>query len=134
MKQHKFLYFRTEATDGNDDNTDDSACYPVSSLMGMAPITDSVLGLFFKSMVRGVPSGNELDDSTNFDNHDIILLDLTTNNTHLKAMTVIVQAINDYRNTIIVVANDDSDSPEYLANSGIASVNTMTVRTSYDNS
>lgn len=134
MKQNKFLYFRTIQADVADDSILDSVCYPASSLMGMAPISASVLGLFFKSIVRGVPSGNELDDVTNFDNHDIVLLDLTTNNTHLQAMTAIVQAINDYRNDIIIVANDDSDSPEYLANSGIASVNNLeSIKSTYDN-
>ena len=49
-------------------------------------------------------------------------------------MTAIVQAINDYRNDIIIVANDDSDSPEYLANSGIASVNNLeSIKSTYDN-
>ena len=129
----RYLYFRTQATDDGDDNIDDSACYPASSLMGMAPITDSVLGLFFKSMVRGVPSGNELDDSTNFDNHDIILLDLTTNNTHLKAMKAIAEAATKSHSSLVVVANDDSGGTEYLPESGIKSVNTMDVKSSYDN-
>ena len=35
--KQKYLYFRTEATDANDDATGDSALFPVSSLMGMQP-------------------------------------------------------------------------------------------------
>jgi hypothetical protein len=120
MKQDKFLYFRTQATDADDDSHDDSACYPVSSLMGMAPASDSTLELAFLPRLRR-PGNFGID-------HDLITLNLTTNNTHLTAMTAIVQAINDYRNTIIVVANDDSGGTEYLANSGIASVDTIVVR------
>ena len=61
------------------------------------------------------------------------MLDLTTNNTHLQAMTAIVQAINDYRNTIIVVANNDSGGTEYLANSGITSCASIVVNPAYTN-
>ena len=115
MKQDKFLYFRAQATDGDDESSSDSACYPVSSLMGMHPSGDTNLILFFKPMVRRTPSGNEPDANASFDNHDKISLTIP-NNTHLTAMTAIVQAINDYRNTIIVVANNDSGGTEYLAN------------------
>ena len=133
MKQDKFLYFRAQSIDANDDASDDSACYPVSSLMGMVPGNDNILTLYFKPMKRGVPGGNELDDVTNFDNHDLVALTIP-NNTHLKAMTAIVQAINDYRNDIIVVANNDSDSPEYLANSGITNCILISINDTYDNS
>ena len=44
----RYLYFRTQATDGDDDNNDDSACYPASSLVGMTPASDSTLVLAFK--------------------------------------------------------------------------------------
>ena len=44
----RYLYFRTEATDANDDATGDSACWPASSLMGMQPTADSALTLYFK--------------------------------------------------------------------------------------
>tara|TARA_R100001086_G_scaffold230795_1_gene151181 strand:- start:487 stop:888 length:402 start_codon:yes stop_codon:yes gene_type:complete len=133
MKQDKFLYFRAQATDADDDSGSDSACYPVSSLMGMIPTNDTSLTLYFKPMKRGVPGGNELDDATNFDNYDVVLVSIP-NNTHLKAMKAIVQAINDYRNTIIIVANDDSDGTEYLANSGITGCALISINATYDNS
>tara|TARA_R100001510_G_scaffold705_1_gene528 strand:+ start:180 stop:548 length:369 start_codon:yes stop_codon:yes gene_type:complete len=120
MNKDKFLYFRTQATDINDDSHDDSACYPVSSLMGMAPASDSTLELAFLPRLRR-PGNFGID-------HDLITLNLTTNNTHLTAMTAIVRAINNNTSTIIVVANDDSDGTEYLANSGIASIDTIVVR------
>ena len=132
MKQDKFLYFRAQTTDGDDESSSDSACYPVSSLMGMHPSGDTNLILFFKPMVRRTPSGNEPDANASFDNHDKISLTIP-NNTHLTAMTAIVQAINDYRNTIIVVANNDSGGTEYLANSGITSCASIVVNPAYTN-
>ena len=41
--KQKYLYFRTEATDANDDATGDSALFPASSLMGMQPTSDTAL-------------------------------------------------------------------------------------------
>ena len=132
MRQDKFLYFRAQATDENDQSSSDSACYPVSSLMGMHPGGDTTLILFFKPMVRRTPSGNEPDANASFDNHDKISLTIP-NNTHLTAMTAIVRAINNNTSTIIVVANNDSDSTEYLANSGITSCASIVVNTAYTN-
>ena len=130
----RYLYFRTQATDGDDDNTDDSACYPASSLMGMVPASDNTLILAFKPMLRRTPSGNELDDVANFDNHDLITLTLTTNNTHLKAMRAIAEAATKSHSSLVVVANDDSGGTEYLSESGIASCDQIVVRASYTNS
>ena len=122
MNKDKFLYFRTQATDINDDSHDDSACYPVSSLMGMAPASDSTLELAFLPRLRR-PGNFGID-------HDLVTLTLTTNNTHIAAMKAIVDAINSNitNENMIVVANDDSGGTEYLAKSGIASVATIVVR------
>jgi hypothetical protein len=109
MKQ-KYLYFRTQVTDADDDGTSDSACYPASSLVGMQPTGDSTLTLDFS--IDGVKSS--------------VVLNLTTANTHLVAMAVIMNNINlDAGNSIIIVANDDSGGTSYLANSGIASCGTI---------
>ena len=116
----RYLYFRTQATDGDDDNNDDSACYPASSLVGMTPASDSTLVLAFKPMFRR--AGNFGTD------HDLITLNLTTNNTHLKAMKAIAEASTKSHSSLVVVANDDSGGTEYLSESGIASVGTIVVR------
>jgi len=137
----KYLYFRTEATDANDDATGDSACWPASSLTGMQPTGDSVLALYFKSMVRGTPSGNEDDAVENFNNYDRVSLNLTTANTHLVAMQVITHAIvagrkfgtNKSLPNLIIVANDDSGGTEYLSGSGIASCGTIATQIGYAN-
>ena len=137
----RYLYFRTEATDANDDARGDSACWPVSSFMGMQPVGDSELGLYFKSMRRGVPSGNEPDADASFDNYDSVVLNLTTANTHLVAMKAITTAMSigrSYTNSnflspLIVIANDDSGGTEYLEGSGIASCGTISVQSAYAN-
>ena len=135
----KYLYFRTQATDADDDDSAQSACWPASSLTGMHPSADSILTLYFKSMARGAPSGNEADEVENFDNYDRVALNLTTANTHITAMRAITHAIATGRAynsgavlpVLIVVANDDSGGTEYLANSGITSCGAITVQAYY---
>jgi len=137
----RYLYFRTQATDADDDDSGQSACWPASSLMGMHPSADSTLALYFKPIVRRTPSGNEPDADEMFDNHDRVLLTLTTANTHLTAMKAITHAITTGRAfnsgtvlpALIVVANDDSGGTEYLANSGISACSVITVNVAYAN-
>ena len=129
----KFLYFRTEATDANDDATGDSALFPASSLMGMQPTSDTALTLYFKSMLRG--SGNEGADNTlaNLDNNDSVTVTIP-NNTHLVAMKKIAEAItNPASGAVIIVANDDSGGTEYLSGSGITACGTISVTAAYTN-
>ena len=114
----RYLYFRTQATDADDDARRDSACFPASSLIGMQPIGNTVLALDF--YVDGVSSS--------------VALNLTTANTHLTAMQAITYSITsgrsftnkNYLPTLIIVANDDSGGTEYLEGSGIANCGTIT--------
>ena len=131
--KQKYLYFRTEATDANDDATGDSALFPVSSLIGMQPTSDTALTLYFKSMLRG--SGNEGagDSLANLDNNDSVTVTISAN-THLAAMRAIVDAINNPNlSSVIIVANDDSGGTEYLAGSGISACGTISVAVAYAN-
>tara|TARA_R100001082_G_scaffold17303_1_gene8666 strand:+ start:19 stop:414 length:396 start_codon:yes stop_codon:yes gene_type:complete len=129
----KYLYFRTEATDANDDATGDSACWPASSLMGMQPTSDTALTLYFKSMVRRTPSGNEPDADGSFDNNDTVTVTISAN-THLTAITAITGAIVGKNfPPLIIVANDDSGGTEYLAGSGISACAGISVNTAYAN-
>tara|TARA_R100001082_G_scaffold23136_1_gene11220 strand:+ start:1034 stop:1432 length:399 start_codon:yes stop_codon:yes gene_type:complete len=132
MKQ-KYLYFRTQATDGNDDARGDSALFPALSLMGMQPTGDSELTLYFKPMMRRFPSGNEPDADASFDNHDSVALTLSSANTHLAAMRAITNVINNDNFALITIANDDSGGTEYLSGSGISACGTITVQDSYAN-
>jgi len=131
--KNKYLYFRTEATDANDDAAGDSALFPASSLMGMQPTSDTALTLYFKSMLRG--SGNEGagDALANLDNNDSVILTVSAN-THVVAMKAIVDAINnDNFPGFLVIANDDSGGTEYLAGSGISACGTISVAAAYTN-
>tara|TARA_R100000742_G_C4272252_1_gene91384 strand:+ start:943 stop:1368 length:426 start_codon:yes stop_codon:yes gene_type:complete len=131
--KQKYLYFRTEATDANDDATGDSALFPASSLMGMQPTSDTALTLYFKSMLRG--SGNEgaADSLANLDNNDSVTVTISAN-THLAAMQAIINSINNQNlPSVIVVANDDSGGTEYLAGSGISACGTISVAAAYTN-
>ena len=133
VKQERYLYFRTEATDANDDATGDSACFPASSLMGMQPTSDTALTLYFKSMVRRDPTGS-VDHANSLDNNDSVILTVSAN-THLVAMQAIADAIVGPNSpSLIVVANDDSGGTEYLAGSGISACGTITVAAVYANS
>jgi hypothetical protein len=132
--KNKYLYFRTEATDANDDATGDSALFPASSLMGMQPTSDTALTLYFKSMLRG--SGNEgaADSAANLDNNDSVIVTISAN-THLVAMKAIIEAINnDNYPAVLIIANDDSGGTEYLAGSGISACGTISVAAAYTNS
>jgi|TARA_R100001594_G_scaffold128473_1_gene166738 hypothetical protein len=131
--EQKYLYFRTEATDANDDASGDSALFPASSLMGMQPTSDTALTLYFKSMLRG--SGNEgaADSLANLDNNDSVIVTISAN-THLAAMRAIIDAINNPNlPSVIVVANDDSGGTEYLSGSGISACGTISVAAAYTN-
>ena len=129
----KYLYFRTEATDANDDATGDSACFPASSLMGMQPTSDTALTLYFKSMLRRDPTGS-VDHANSLDNNDSVILTISAN-THLAAIQAITDAITGPNfPSLIVVANDDSGGTEYLAGSGISACGTITVAAVYANS
>ena len=129
----KYLYFRTEATDADDDATGDSACFPASSLMGMQPTSDTALTLYFKSMLRRDPTGS-VDHVNSLDNNDSVILTISAN-THLVAMQAITEAIVGPNSpSLIVVANDDSGGTEYLAGSGVSACGTITVAAAYANS
>ena len=132
----KYLYFRTEATDANDDATGDSACFPASSLMGMQPTADASLTLYFKNMLIG--SGNHGYDTgsggAQYENYDSVIVTIPVN-THLIAMKAITGAISGPNfPSLIIVANDDSGGTKYLAGSGITACGAITVAAAYANS
>ena len=130
--RQKYLYFRTEATDADDDGTGNSALFPASSLMGIQPTSDTALTLYFKSMLRG--SGNEGagDALVNLDNNDSVTVTIPAN-THLIAMTALIEAINSFSLDVIIVANDDSGGTEYLNGSGITACGAISVAVAYAN-
>ena len=131
--REKFLYFRTEATDTSAITAAHAVCFPASSLMGMAHTGRTSVTLYFKSLKRRTPSGNEPDADASFDNHDTVVLTVTTE-TQLTTITAIAEAIsNPNLPSILVIANDDSGGTQYLPGSTITACGTITVASAYAN-
>ena len=135
-----WLYFNNEA-DNDNIATSTNGCWPAQNLVNMAPTGDSLLSLYFKSMMNKETNGAAEEVI-----HDVVTLSLTTANTHLAAMTAIVQAINNTRPSFggfIDIADDHTvivggaalsrtaatgithPHASVLANSGIASCSTI---------
>ena len=119
----KFLYFRTEATIGDDDATGDSVCYPVSSLLGMEPSGDEGLSLYFKQLTNQFSDSEDADDDEGLS--DTVALTIADNN-HKAVMKNIVDWIAYGKEAFIVIGDDESTDPEHIT--GITGVGTITVR------
>jgi hypothetical protein len=115
----KYLYFRTQATIADDDDSAQSACFPLSSFLGMHPTADDTLTLFFIPQIR-VAGG--VTDGQDFTNSDKVVLTLASVNTHKAAMKGIIKGFASaagYKsspedNDFIVVADDLSGSTSYI--------------------
>ena len=70
-----YLYFRTQATLADDDDSAQSALFPLSNFMGMHPTSDTALTLFFKPQIKNNGDG-QADD---FTNNDSVVLTVGTN-------------------------------------------------------
>ena len=70
-----YLYFRTNATLADDDDSAQSTLFPLSNFMGMHPTSDTALTLFFKPQIRNNGDG-QADD---FTNNDSVVLTVGTN-------------------------------------------------------
>lgn len=120
----KYLYFRTQATIGDDDDAAQSACFPLSSFVGMHPTADDTLALHFKPQIAVSGDGQ----SGSVVNTDKVILTLGAVNTHKEAMEGLVKAFEDAKafkgNPFIVVADDLSTVTSYLV-SEISAVSTI---------
>ena len=104
----KYFYFRTEADEDDDDDIATSAMFPVDSLTGMYPTSDTALTLHFKSVIR-VYANDPDDDACNFINNDSVVLNINSNQAK-EVMFAIARAANatgpQYNDGVIVVADD----------------------------
>ena len=115
----KYLYFRTQATIADDDDSAQSACFPLSSFLGMHPTADDTLTLFFIPQIR-VAGG--VTDEQDFTNSDKVVLTLGNVNTHKAAMKGIIKAFASSASfkeeapdaDFIVVADDLSGATSYI--------------------
>ena len=110
----KYLYFRTQATLADDDDSAQSACWPLSALVGMHPTSDTALTLFFKPQIRNQSDAQD----GNVVNNDSVVLTVGTND-HKDAMTALVKrfnkirGMNDIDESFIVVADDLTNNTKY---------------------
>jgi len=114
----KYLYFRTQATIGDDDDAGQSACWPLSSFVGMHPTADDTLALHFKPQIVAESDGQD----GNVINTDKVILTLASVNTHKAAMKGIIKAFASSASfkeeapdaDFIVVADDLSGATSYI--------------------
>ena len=71
-----YLYFNNEA-DNDSIATTTNGCFPAKNLVNMAPTGDSLLSLYFKSMMNTHTNGTSEEVV-----HDVVTLTLDTANTN----------------------------------------------------
>ena len=129
----KYLYFRTQADQDNDDGIDDSVYVKASSITGLVPTSTTALTIFFET-VKNQPghagaSGDEII-------RDSVILNCTAGKVK-QVMQTIVRAINSsaplYNDGVIVVADDvtttfaDATVSAQYIDSGITTCGAITV-------
>ena len=99
----KYLYFRGDATLGNDDDAaDGSNVYPLSSFKGMESVSDTTIELFFAQKHNSFAGGH--DDAT-FGINDSVVLTVGTNN-QKAVMQGLTEAFVLSKEVFLVVADD----------------------------
>ena len=137
----RYLYFRKDATIGNDDDeANGSVCYPASAFRGMcagdAALGGAVTGatgkmsLFFTP--KGVVPAGAPDGSVNADGDhcDIVVLDLTAVNTQKAAMTDLINKI--YGQPHINGMIDVYDAVNGTGIAGVSGIHVMEHKTATD--
>tara|TARA_R100000664_G_C2722485_1_gene115522 strand:- start:54 stop:461 length:408 start_codon:yes stop_codon:yes gene_type:complete len=128
----KYLYFRTQADEDNDDGMDDSVYVKASSVTGILTTATNRLTIFFNSVKN--EAGNGTDDENVIS--DSVILNVTVGKTK-QVMQAIVRAINStgplYNDGIIVIADDvtttigDATVDAKYIDEGIVSCGAITV-------
>ena len=103
--EEKYLYFRTQADQDNDDGIDDSVYVKASSITGMFPTSATALTIFFESVKN--QAGNGTDDENVIS--DSVILNHTAG-LGKQVLQTIVRAISAtsplYNDGVITVADD----------------------------
>ena len=102
------LYFRSVADEDNDDGQESAAVnltsllIPASRLRWMNPLSNTTLGLYFDSIKNTEGADNQADEVTAADS---VVLTISSNQAR-EVMNGIVQAINNSKTGLVVVADD----------------------------
>ncbi len=114
LKGEKYLYFRTAAAAGDDDQNQDSVCYPLSKFVGFemgthgdadATADEDLFTMVFESLHNNTAG----DDA----NYDTIAINITTDNNAKAVWQELVEAFNFAKSSFLVVADDVTG--DYLA-------------------
>ena len=122
-----YLYFRTQATLADDDDSAQSCCIPLSSFKGMHPTSDTALTIFYTPQIRNVSDGQD----GNVANNDSIVLTVGTND-HKDAMTALARlfagAANGgiHHDGVIVVADDYASTYAVSEVTALSTISTAT--------
>lgn len=124
MKQDKYLYFRGCADEDNVGT--DEYCIPARNVTAIAPISNTALEIYFKSLKTQSVAGS--NDEINSDKVRVTIAE----HTHKKAIDAIVQAINGgpHDDGFILIGDDvttltDNSTRavgEYLAGTGATAI------------
>ena len=121
----KYLYFRTVAAAGDDDQGQDSVCYPLSAFrgfsMGAAGDSDATADEDLFTMVFESLQNDTAGDDANF---DTILINITTDNNAKAVWKGLTEAFVHSKETFLGVGDDVTG--DYL-HSDIESVGTITL-------
>lgn len=130
----KYLYFRTQATLADDDDSAQSVVFPLSSFLGAFPSADDTFEMRFKPINR-IAGG--VTDGADFTNADKVVVSLSTNNTFKKVIGDLLKALYkdegfnvDGANSFVVVADDLANNTKYLVD-GISGLSTISIGADY---
>ena len=116
MINDKYLYFRTQADQADDDGIDDSLYLPARQIRAIVPTSTTAITIFFESMYN--TWGNVAEDLNVIS--DSVIINCTAGKVR-QVMEHLVRAINSnklYGDGIIVVADDVTTT--YLTSSAAA--------------
>jgi len=130
-----YLYFRTQATIDDDSDSNDSICFPLSSMSGYLCTSASgvsTVTIFFKS-VKNYNGMDQASDAVTIS--DSVILNLVSTATQREFRKEFVAAINRAKENpnknFLVIGDDLSTDPRYFS-SLIASVGSVTVAGPHD--
>jgi hypothetical protein len=121
-----YLYFRTQATLGDDDDSAQSCMFPLSNLMGMHPTADDTLAIHFLPQIRNNGDGQAND----FTNNDKVIVTLSAVNTHKDVIAALSRLFAGAANGGIhadgfIDVVDDNAGTQAVA--GIAGLSTISI-------
>ena len=127
MLQDKYLYFRSQADEDNDDSSGDSALFPLKNFMGMHPTGAAAITLFFLPQIRQPHD----EGSDAFTNNDSVVLAITEG-TAFEVMRDLVSAFNGgpHSDGFLVVADDMTTLLDNTTRDAVFLVNNITGVTS----